>query len=266
MELALYQVDAFTREVFAGNPAAVCPLQEWLPDELMQRIALENNLSETAFFVPEGDGYRIRWFTPAVEVDLCGHATLASAYVVFQFVEPGSTSVCFQSRSGPLGVERNEEGELVLDFPADRPEPAGDDAPPALERGLGLRPDEIRRSRNYWLAVFPSEASVRSLAPDMGPLSGIDPVIASAPGDAVDFVSRMFAPSKGVPEDPVTGSAHCALTPYWSERLGKTRLSARQVSRRGGELRCELRGDRVLIAGRAALYMKATISFRGLPG
>lgn len=266
MELTLYQVDAFTREVFAGNPAAVCPLSEWLPDQLMQAIALENNLSETAFFVPEGDGYRIRWFTPEVEVDLCGHATLASAYVVFQFVQPGSTFVRFESRSGPLGVEQNEERELVLDFPADPPAPVKDDAPPELARGLGRRPDETRRSRSYWLALFPSEASVRSLQPDMGTLSGLDPVIASAPGDAVDFVSRMFAPSKGVPEDPVTGSAHCVLTPYWSERLGKTRLAARQVSRRGGDLGCELRGDRVRIAGRAALYMKATILFRGLPG
>jgi PhzF family phenazine biosynthesis protein len=261
MELTLYQVDAFTREVFSGNPAAVCPLREWLPDEVMQRIALENNLSETAFFVEEGDGYRIRWFTPDVEVDLCGHATLASAYVVFRFVQPGSTSVRFLSHSGALGVEQNTSGELVLDFPADRPGPVGEDAPPALVRGLGRTPEDVRRSGTYWLAVFPSEDSIRALQPDMGPLSEIDPVIASAPGDSVDFVSRMFAPSKGVPEDPVTGSAHCVLTPYWSERLGKTKLAARQISRRGGDLGCELRGDRVRIAGYAALYMKATISF-----
>jgi len=258
MEIPLYQVDAFTGELFAGNPAAVCPLTEWLPRELMQKIAAENNLSETAFFVPE-EGRRgsfgLRWFTPVDEVDLCGHATLASAFVLLEHLEPDLDVVRFESNSGPLSVKRQHK-LFVLDFPARPPRPAA--APPELD-ALGATPAEVLEA-SYWLTVFESEAQVRGLAPDMRRLARLDrPVIATAKGDGVDFVSRFFAPGLGIDEDPVTGSAHCILAPYWSKRLEKRVLSARQISRRGGELRCEASGDRVLIAGRARLYMRGTI-------
>jgi len=256
MKLPLYQVDAFASRVFAGNPAAVCPLDGWIPEELMQSIAAENNLSETAFFVREVQRYALRWFTPAAEVDLCGHATLASAYVVFRYLEPGRGEVRFGSRSGEL-VVRAEGAELVLDFPARPGTPAP--APPLLVAGLGATPVEVLDAP-YWMAVFESEREVRALAPDLARLTELGrPVIATAPGDAVDFVSRFFAPAVGVPEDPVTGSAHCTLTPYWAARLDKERLTARQVSARGGELRCVHAGERTLIGGRAALYLEGTI-------
>ncbi|WP_224364946.1 PhzF family phenazine biosynthesis protein [Hyalangium versicolor] len=258
MRLNLFQVDAFTSRVFGGNPAAVVPLEAWLPDETMQGIALENNLSETAFFVKEDSGWRVRWFTPAQEVDLCGHATLAAAHVLFQHVSPGMERVEFASRSGPLVVTR--EGEwLVMDFPARPPQPFS--PPPALAEALGATPREVQVSRD-WVAVFDSEAQVRALRPDMARLASLDvfAVTATAPGTDVDFVSRFFAPRAGVPEDPVTGSAHCSLVPYWAKRLGKTRLMARQVSARGGELRCEEKGERVLIAGHAVLYLEGHIT------
>jgi len=256
MECPIYQVDAFTGDLFAGNPAAVCPLQEWLPAELMQSIAAENNLSETAFLVPQAGGYGIRWFTPQAEVDLCGHATLASAFVVFEFLDPALREVRFDSKSGPLTVTRKHQ-LLVLDLPAQAPEPAA--APTDLTRGLGAEPREILRA-NYWLAVFDDERAVRALKPDMRILARLDrPVTVTAPGDEVDFVSRFFGPSLGVDEDPVTGSAHCSMTPYWSKRLEKRVLSARQVSTRGGEMRCEDGGDRVLLAGRATLYLRGYI-------
>ena len=258
MEIPLYQVDAFASQLFAGNPAAVCPLTEWLPPELMQQIAAENNLSETAFFVPhssEPGRYQLRWFTPAAEVDLCGHATLGSAFVVFEVLEPSLEQVVFDSRSGPLTVKRKHQ-LLIMDFPASPPEPAP--APGDME-ALGAEPIEVLNA-GYWLAVFEKEADVRALAPDMRRLARLEkPVIASARGESVDFVSRFFAPSVGVDEDPVTGSAHCILTPYWSKRLEKRVLSARQISPRGGEIRCEVAGDRVLLAGRAKLYMRGTI-------
>jgi PhzF family phenazine biosynthesis protein len=255
--IPLYQIDAFTGRLFAGNPAAVCPLEEWLSDAQMQAIAAENNLSETAFFVHRGEAYDLRWFTPTVEVDLCGHATLASAFVVFQYLEPERGEVRFETRSGPLIVRR--EGELlVMDFPARPPQPCS--VPYALEEALGAAPVELWESRDY-MAVFDTEEQVRGLAPDMDALVRVGhfAVIVTAPGREVDFVSRFFAPASGVAEDPVTGSAHCTLAPYWARRVGKTRLHARQVSARGGELFCEHRGERVTIAGRAVRYLEGTI-------
>ncbi len=258
MTLPLYQVDAFTSRVFAGNPAGVVPLERWLPDATMQAIAAENNLAETAFFVANGAGYDLRWFTPTVEVDLCGHATLASAYVVATFLKPGAADIAFESRSGRLAVTR--EGDLyTLDFPA---RPAKAVAPnQAVAAALGRAPAQLLAAERDYLAIFEDEAAVRALRPDMTRLASLDRpcVIASAPGAKVDFVSRFFAPSIGIPEDPVTGAAHCVLIPYWSERLGKRVLVARQVSARGGELACEDRGTRVGIGGRAALYLEGRI-------
>ena len=257
MRTPIYQVDAFTGQLFAGNPAAVCPLDSWLPDDRMQAIAAENNLAETAFFVRTGNRYHLRWFTPKVEVDLCGHATLASAFIVFRYLEPESQCVAFDTRSGELLVRR--EGEMLsMDFPARKPEPVPVSA--KLIVGLGKTPFEVLASRDY-LALYASEEEVRGLQPDMTTLAAVDrfAVIATAPGRDCDFVSRFFAPAQGVPEDPVTGSAHCTLVPYWAERLGKTKLHARQVSARGGELFCELAGDRVILRGRAVLYLEGAI-------
>ncbi|HEY6393441.1 MAG TPA: PhzF family phenazine biosynthesis protein [Bryobacteraceae bacterium] len=255
--IRIYQVDAFSSQVFSGNPAAICPLEEWLPDDQMQAIAGENNLSETAFFVRNGDGYGLRWFTPAVEVDLCGHATLASAFIILNDLTPSANSVRFQTKSGTLVVTR--EGDLYsMDFPA-RP-PGECDAHAQLAEALGGSPEAILAARDY-LVVYASEDEVRKLKPDMQLLSQVDKfaVIVTAPGKDVDFVSRFFAPAKGVPEDPVTGSAHCTLIPYWSKRLGKKKLHAYQVSRRGGEVWCEDRGERVTMSGKAARFLEGTI-------
>jgi PhzF family phenazine biosynthesis protein len=257
MDIPLYQVDAFTRRVFSGNPAAVCPLDAWLEDATLQAIAAENNLSETAFFVREGAGMHLRWFTPTCEVDLCGHATLASAFVVMNYLEPGTTEVRFESRSGELRVERDGE-RYALDFPARPPQRV---QPPAgLVAALGVEPDETWKSRDY-MAVYATEQHVRALTPDMAKLAACDlfAVIVTAPGKSADFVSRFFAPGYGVPEDPVTGSAHCTLVPYWSQRLGKKSLHAMQVSKRGGELFCEDQGTRVRISGEATLFATGTI-------
>jgi PhzF family phenazine biosynthesis protein len=263
MQLTIYQIDAFTSRVFGGNPAAVVPLHEWLPDEVLQNIAAENNLSETAFFVPTMDNesdYRLRWFTPAVEVDLCGHATLATAFVIFEYVNPDRADLRFASRSGLLTVKRRGQ-MLSMDFPSLPGEPS--DAYQQLAEALGKRPLDLRAATNY-LAVFENETDVRAIKPDMQRVAALEPlgVIITAPGDEpdVDFVSRFFAPAAGIPEDPVTGSAHCTLTPYWAGRLGKRELRARQVSRRGGELLCTQQGDRVQIAGRAVAYMKGRIT------
>lgn len=256
MGIPIYKVDAFSNRPFAGNPAAVCLLDTWPEDELLQAIAMENNLSETAFLVKRGDGYELRWFTPLVEIDLCGHATLASAYVVLNVLAPGSAAVAFSSRSGVLRVVRR--GDLLhMDFPCLPPSPC---ECPDLARALGGRPRETLAAGCY-LAVFDSEEEVRSLEPDAARLMQLDLpyVIATAPGMDADFVSRVFGPKIGIPEDPVTGSAHCVLAPYWAPRLGKTSFHARQLSKRGGELYCELTGDRVDIAGRAALYLKGEI-------
>ncbi len=259
MSIPLYQADAFADAVFSGNPAAVCPLDAWLPDETLQSIALENNLSETAYFVPEEDGYALRWFTPVHEVDLCGHATLASAFVIMTLLEPERRSVAFSTRvSGTLTVDR--DGDLyVMDFP---PWPRKAAAPDVdLAAALGKVPVALFTG-NDWMAVFEDEADVQALEPDMTALARIDTrgVIATAPGREVDFVSRFFAPRYGIPEDPVTGSAHCMLTPYWAERLGRNELSARQISARGGHIQCTLTEEgRVRLAGRAVLYMEGRI-------
>ncbi len=257
MRLPIYQIDAFAPRVFGGNPAAIVPLDSWLPDSVMQSIAAENNLAETAFFVPEGEDYALRWFTPAVEVDLCGHATLASAHLIFSRMTPGRGQVRFTTRSGPLTVTRQGE-MLALELPARPPEPCS--SPPGLEAAFGRAPKEVMAARDY-LLVYESEADIRALNPDMARIATLDrfAAIVTAPGTDCDFVSRFFAPGQGVPEDPVTGSAHCTLIPYWSKRLGKSRLSARQLSARGGELMCEDRGARVVVAGRAVLYLEGSI-------
>jgi len=258
LKIPMYQVDAFSGNVFAGNPAAVCPLENWLPDAQMQAIAAENNLAETAFFVRNGKGYKLRWFTPAVEVDLCGHATLASAFVILNDIAPGQNSVAFETKSGTLTVSR--EGELyALDFPARPPKPCAQ-VYPGLVEALGGQPETVLAADDY-LVVYRTEEELRALKPDMNALMNIDrfAVIATAPGRQADFVSRFFAPGKGVPEDPVTGRAHCTLIPYWSERLGKKKLHAYQVSTRGGELWCEDRGERVGISGKAARFFEGTI-------
>jgi PhzF family phenazine biosynthesis protein len=258
MKLRLFQVDAFASRAFAGNPAAVVPLERWLPDATMQAIASENNLSETAFLVGGRGYFEIRWMTPTHEVDLCGHATLASACVVFHEIENGRNEVHFRSKSGPLRVT-GEADRLALDFPSRPAEPA-DASVGAVAAALGAWPRALLASRDY-LAVFASEEEVRALTPDMARVAALDRmgVIVTAPGREADFVSRFFGPAVGVPEDPVTGSAHCTLVPYWSHRLGKTSLFARQVSTRGGELWCEDRGERVRIAGRCVKYLEGTI-------
>jgi len=256
--IPIYQIDAFTGELFGGNPAAVCPLANWLDDGQMQLIAAENNLSETAFFVADGDGFELRWFTPSVEVDLCGHATLAAGWLVLNRLAPDRNEVRFATRSGELYVRR--DGELmVLDFPAAPGEKCT--APAALIQGLRAEPIETYCA-SYHLAVFDDEATIVSLDPDMAALATLYPsaVIAAAPGDEVDFVSRFFAPGHGIPEDPVTGSAHCTLTPYWSKRLGRKSLRARQISARGGELYCEDLGARVAIGGHAVLFMEGRLN------
>jgi PhzF family phenazine biosynthesis protein len=257
MNLRMFQIDAFTDRLFGGNPAAVCPLDRWLDDALMQAIAAENNLAETAFFVPNGAEYGLRWFTPTTEVDLCGHATLASAWVVFNELAPERQSVTFSTRSGDLVVRRDGE-RLVMDFPARPGRPC---APPqALIDALGHAPKAVFAADDY-MAVFASEDEVLALRPDMRTLAQLDRrgVIVTALSTRADFVSRFFAPRAGIPEDPVTGSAHCTLVPYWSARLGKQQLRALQVSARGGELFCEDRGERIIIAGHAVKYLEGTI-------
>lgn len=259
MKIKQYQVDAFAIHAFEGNPAAVCPLENWLDDGLLQAIAEENNLSETAFFVPTESGFQLRWFTPVREVDLCGHATLATAHVLFKHLGYPGQAISFETRSGELSVER--KGDLLeMNFPACPPVPCG--APEILARALGQPPVEVLAADDF-LAVFDSEATVRAITPDFALLGKLDlrGVIITAPGTEVDFVSRFFAPKFGIPEDPVTGSAHCVLAPYWGGRLGKNVLTARQVSRRGGSLTCEMKGDRVMLAGSAVTFMEAEIAF-----
>ncbi|MGB7539200.1 MAG: PhzF family phenazine biosynthesis protein [Anaerolineales bacterium] len=258
MRLKMFRVDAFTDTVFCGNPAAVIPLRRWLPDGVMQSLAMENNLSETAFFVPDGAAFHLRWFTPSAEVPLCGHATLATAFVILRLQHPSKKSVRFHTRSGDLIVAR--KGDLqVMDFPRYKPQRC--DPPAGLEQALGARPAEVWNTRedHHYYVIFGSAAVIRSMAPDMAKLAALHPfqVAVSAPGEGEDFVSRFFAPSIGIPEDPVTGSMHCALIPFWAERLGKAKLHARQVSKRGGELFCEdLPGEgRVRISGRAVLSL-----------
>jgi PhzF family phenazine biosynthesis protein len=251
-----YQVDAFTNRVFGGNPAGICLLDAWLSADVLQKIAAENNLSETAFLVRRGEDFAIRWFTPELEIDLCGHATLGSAFVIFHELGFAGNTVHFTSKSGALSASR--DGEVItLDFPAWTSEPCA--APAALVNGLGWMPREVRRNAEDLLAVLASEADVLSLHPDTAQLAAVDTrgIIVTAPGTDCDFVSRFFAPRLGLLEDPVTGSAHSTLIPFWSERLGKTRMFARQLSRRRGELYCEARAERVGIGGRAILYSRA---------
>jgi predicted PhzF superfamily epimerase YddE/YHI9 len=258
MRIPLFQVDAFADRLFTGNPAAVCPLEAWLPDATMQSLAMENNLAETAFFVPEEGGYRLRWFTPATEVDLCGHATIASAYVVMNCLGKKCDAVSFQTRSGELRVRREAEF-YELDFPSRPPQRCG--VHPRLVEALGTVPVEILAARDY-MVVYQTEEQVRTLQPNMDLLARMDrfAVCVTARGDRYDFVSRFFAPAHGVPEDPVTGSAHSTLIPYWSRRLGKAEMLAFQASPRGGELRCRMDGDRVRIAGKAVLYMEGVVN------
>jgi PhzF family phenazine biosynthesis protein len=257
MRVPIYQFDAFARPGrFTGNPAAVCPLEQWLDAETMQAIAMENNLSETAFFVREGGDYAIRWFTPAAEIDLCGHATLASAHLVLR-ADPGRERVTFHSKSGPLAVSRAGD-RLVLDFPS---RPAVEHpANPALAEALGTSPREVWKARDL-VAVFEGEDEVRALAPDMKQVMalGVHAVIATAPGRDSDYVLRFFAPLMGVPEDPATGSAQCTLVPFWAKRLGRPRLHGLQLSPRGAEFWCEDQGERVAIGGRVAEYLEGTI-------
>lgn len=258
MKLEIFQVDAFTSKPFGGNPAAVVPLESWLDAGLMQKIALENNLSETAFFVKKEDFFEIRWFTPTFEIDLCGHATLASAYVIFECLKLENDLVTFSSqKSGKLSVEKNK-GILTLDFPSRPVSPAT--APDGLIEALGKRPKEVFKARDYFL-VYENEQEVLDIKPNFSKLLEIEAhgFIVTAKGDTSDFVSRFFAPEVGVFEDPVTGSSHCNLIPFWAERLGKSEMSARQVSARGGELFCELAGERVKIGGNAVLYLKGEI-------
>jgi PhzF family phenazine biosynthesis protein len=260
MNLTIYQVDAFTKEVFKGNPAAVCPLESWLPDETMQRIALENNLAETAFFVKNGDVYEIRWFTPLIEVNLCGHATLASAFVIFNELGETATTIRLHShRSGDLSVEKQGE-RLILDFPSYGLNEIEIDE--RLVEAVGKRPLQTWETQgNMVFMLFEKESDIARIEPEMSALAKIpfDEVIVTAKGDSADFVSRMFAPRIGIPEDPVTGAIHCSLIPYWSKKLGKTELFAKQISARGGELFCEFAGDRVKIGGSAALFLKGEI-------
>ncbi len=259
MKLPIYQVDAFTRGPFTGNPAAVCPLESWLEEDIMQKIAMENNLSETAFFVREGDHFQLRWFTPVVEVDLCGHATLATAYTLFEMLGYGEEVIDFDTRSGMLSVRKAAVG-MTMDFPADRVIPVEIDR--HLIRALGITPAFVFQGRSDVMCVFENPEEIRAMAPDFNLLGqrGGRGTIVTAPGDeGFDFISRGFFPQSGINEDPATGSAHTTLTPYWSQRLGKKRLEACQVSLRKGYFSCEDRGDRVLLTGQARRYMEGTL-------
>lgn len=256
MRVAIFQVDAFTNRRFAGNPAAVMPMDSFPDDNVLQAIAVENNLAETAFLVPDGGDYRLRWFTPTVEVPLCGHATLASAAVVMERLEPGRSSVTFHSASGPLIVRRAGTG-YIMDFPVRLSERVR--TPPTLAAALGVAPAEVFANQFNYLALMDSAQVLRELAPDMAAIARLDRtgVIVTAPGDGdYDFISRYFAPAKGIPEDPVTGGAHTMLTPYWAKRLGKTEFRAFQASPRGGEIICRLLGDRIEMEGTCVFYLE----------
>jgi PhzF family phenazine biosynthesis protein len=259
MTLPIYQVDAFAGELFAGNPAAVIPLEQWLDEALMQKIAMENNLSETAFFVKSDDGYELRWFTPEYEIDLCGHATLASAYIIKTFLEPHIQEIRFATQKAGILKTTAADGLFTLDFPARMPAPAA--VPKNLLESLGVsNAVDVLRSRDYFV-VLPNEEAVQHIEPDFNLMKTLDTigVIVTAKGQSADVVSRCFYPGAGIPEDPVTGSAHCNIIPYWSQKLGTTKIFAKQLSARGGELHCELAGDRVLMSGRNVLYLKGEI-------
>ncbi|QOQ73833.1 PhzF family phenazine biosynthesis protein [Pseudomonas poae] len=257
MKLDIYQVDAFSQQPFGGNPAAVCPLTEWLPDEQLQNIAAENNLSETAYFVPRGDFYELRWFTPEVEVDLCGHATLAAAWVLIHQLADAPEVLRFATRSGELRVTRNGD-ELAMDFPAKQPQPC--EPPSGLLNALGIEHAEVFAADDY-IVLVDDAAQIAALTPDFARLKGLPKrgIAVTAKSTRFDFVSRWFGPNVGVNEDPVTGSAHTSLAPFWAERLGKSILTAEQGGKRRGQLRCELKGDRVIISGHAVLYLQGVI-------
>ena len=259
MKIKQFQVDAFADRVFEGNPAAVCPLDKWLDDSLLQSIAEENNLSETAFFVQDGVNYHLRWFTPVSEVDLCGHATLAAAHILYEKLGFSGSVINFNTRSGILSVKK-EHDQLQMDFPVCFPRSS--EITNQIVKGLGIRPLEVLKADDY-LAVFDSEEIINSINPNFAELELLDlrGIIVTARGDDVDFVSRFFAPKFGIPEDPVTGSAHCTLAPYWSDKLGKTELIAKQVSKRGGVLKCKIIGNRVQLSGRAVMFSEGEISF-----
>ena len=261
MELPIYQVDAFASEVFRGNPAAVMPLDAWLPEETLQALAMENNLSETAFYVACDQGYELRWFTPEVEVDLCGHATLAAAHVLFDHRAESADVIRFQTRSGELRVSHADQG-ITLDFPA--AELVSSEVRAEVSQALGAEASQAvvaAQNPHAVVYVFESQAQVAALQPNFSVLSEVSElaIIASAPGETSDFVSRFFGPQVGIDEDPVTGSAHCSLVPYWAERLGSNSLSARQISSRGGDLACTLRDGRVFMSGQAVTFMIGTV-------
>ncbi len=257
MKLKIFQVDAFAQRVFEGNPAAVCPLDSWLEDDLLQKIAEENNLSETAFFVPCDKGFELRWFTPAKEVDLCGHATLACAHVLYQHLGFTDEQICFQTKSGELLVGKSERG-FSMDFPAAFPKPV--ETPKELLAGLGISPQKVLAAFDY-IVVLNNEEEVNALSPDLSKWMNLDlrGVVVTAPGNTVDFVSRCFFPKLRVNEDPVTGSAHCELMPYWAQRLNNDNLVARQLSKRSGTLACQIKDDRVILTGKAVDFMKGEI-------
>ncbi|UWX55095.1 PhzF family phenazine biosynthesis protein [Maribacter litopenaei] len=261
MRQKIYQIDAFTNKLFGGNPAAVCILEKWLPDETMQNIAAENNLAETAFAVPIEKGYELRWFTPELEVDLCGHATLATAFVLFNFYDHNENTIRFVSpRSGELTVVKGVDGWMTMDFPTDDLDSVSNI--PAINEAIGRVPLETFKGKTDYLLIYETRKDIEDLKPNFHLLDQLDcrGVIASAKGDSVDFVSRAFFPQCGIPEDPVTGSAHTTLTPYWSPRLGKTSMTAKQLSARGGNLTCEFLGDRVKISGQAVCYLIGEIT------
>lgn len=254
-KIKIYQIDAFSDKKFHGNPAAVCVLDEWLTEDLMQNIAAENNLAETAFVVKKNDDYEIRWFTPAVEVDLCGHATLASAHVLFNYYMHPTKQIVFQSRKrGQLSVDKQNDS-LTLNFPADTTKKV--DLPEGMIKALGKTPNETYQGLTDYLLIYSNQEEIEKLTPDFSMLVKVDArgIIVSAPGKITDFVSRFFAPRVGINEDPVTGSAHTTLTPFWSKRLGKKILTARQLSKRQGDLICEFHDDRVKISGKAVTYL-----------
>ncbi|HVX27952.1 MAG TPA: PhzF family phenazine biosynthesis protein [Parafilimonas sp.] len=257
MKLPIFIVDAFTNKLFGGNPAAVCPLHEWLPDKTMQSLAAENNLSETAFIIEEDDHYRIRWFTPSVEVSLCGHATLASAHIFYTELNHAKEEIWFESQSGMLKVSRKDETTYTLNFPANPPE-AVSEIPDGLFKGLKISDAPVFKTTFDYMVVLPSQQVIENLKPDFLELSKVQSrgVVTTAKGRDSDFVSRCFYPQSGINEDPVTGSAHTILVPYWANKLGKNNLAAQQLSARKGYLDCELKNDRVLMSGNAVTYMK----------
>ncbi|MBN1181085.1 MAG: PhzF family phenazine biosynthesis protein [Bacteroidales bacterium] len=254
MEIKLYQIDTFTTEIFKGNAAAICPLDNWLDDELLIKIAAENNLSETGFFIKDGTEYQIRWFTPAVEVDLCGHATLAEAYVLYNYRGYEGESIAFNSKSGILKVRKSDDF-FVLDFPSDKIKKV--DLTDELIKPFDVKPSEAFKGNTDYMLIFDDEEVISNMTPDLSLIAQIKArgIIVTARGNQTDFVSRFFAPQSGIDEDPVTGSSHTTLTPYWSNRLNKSELSAQQISKRGGMLKCKYLGERVEISGKAVTYL-----------